>query len=288
MKVHFSNVNFQSQTGPNSFATRLAMCLQKRGYEFVGPNDDYEAFLAFIEPASHPRPGAKFLQRLDGIWFSPEEFHTKNRGIRWAYDNCHHVIWQTQFDKNMTLNHWGPRPGSVIANGIELKLEEIVENSLKEIRNKYDVMFVCSSNWHGQKRLKDNTNMFLKYESENPDKKCCLIVMGNSPDYTVKKENIMYTGNLSHNLCLQVFRASDWMIHLAWLDHCPNVVVEALSQNCPVICSSSGGTSEIVRSSGVIIPETNEYEYQLTDYTSPPELDLTNICLLYTSDAADE
>jgi glycosyltransferase involved in cell wall biosynthesis len=140
-------------------------------------------------------------------------------------------------------------------------------------------MFTCSSNWHGQKRLQDNTDLFLKYEQENPDKKCCLIVMGDNPDYVISKDNIIYTGNLPHEICLQVFYASDWMIHLAWLDHCPNVVVEALSQNCPVICSSSGGTKEIVRGSGIVVPEAEEYDYRLTDYTTPPALDLTNITL---------
>jgi len=279
MKIHFSNVNFQSRSGPNSFAARLATSLHKRGHKIVGPNDDYETFLAFIEPASFPRAGAKFLQRLDGIWFSPEEFHTKNRGIRWTYDNCHHIIWQTQFDKNMTTTHWGPKQGSVIANGIELKEARLYDDNLKNIRATHDVLFSCSSNWHGQKRLSDNISLFLKYEEDNPDKKCCLIVMGDNPDHVVKKNNIYYMGNVSHELCLQVFYASDWMIHLAWLDHCPNVVVEALSQNCPVICSSSGGTKEIVRSSGVIVPEAEEYDYRLTDYTSPPKIDLSNVVL---------
>ena len=277
MKVHFSNVDFNSRSGPNTFASRLASCLQNRGYEFVGPEDDYETFVAFIEPASFPRAGAKFIQRLDGIWFSPEEFHTKNKGIRWTYDNCNYVIWQTQFDKNMTLHHWGDRSGHVVANGIELKEHRILDENLKKLRSSYDKVFVCSSNWHGQKRLKANTDLFLKYEQEHPEEKCVLIVMGNNPDYTLKKENILYTGNMPHELCLQVFYAADWMIHLAWLDHCPNVVVEALSQNCPVICSSSGGTKEIVRKSGIIVPEIEEYDYRLTDYTSPPKIDISNI-----------
>ena len=279
MKVHFSNVDFQSRSGPNSFATRLAKTLQKRGYEFVGPNDDYETFLAFIEPATHPRPGAKFIQRLDGIWFSPDEFDVKNRGIRWTYDNCHYVIWQTQFDKNMTNHHWKDRPGTIISNGINLEERRITDENLMSLRNSYDKIFVSSSNWHGQKRLRSNTNLFLKYEQDNPGEKCCMLVLGDNPDYMIKKENIMYTGNLNHDLCLQVFRAADWMIHLAWLDHCPNVVVEALSQNCPVICSSSGGTKEIVKTSGIIVPEVEEYDYRLTDYTNPPKLDLSNITL---------
>jgi glycosyltransferase involved in cell wall biosynthesis len=44
----------------------------------------------------------------------------------------------------------------------------------------------------------------------------------------------------------KVFAVADWMIHLAWADHCPNVVVEALSQGTPIICGEVGGTKEMI------------------------------------------
>ena len=72
---------------------------------------------------------------------------------------------------------------------------------------------------------------------------------------------------------------SDWMIHLAWLDHCPNVVVEALSQRTPVICTESGGTKELVGNRGLIIPEITKYNFELCDYDCPPKLDLSSIDL---------
>ena len=68
---------------------------------------------------------------------------------------------------------------------------------------------------------------------------------------------------------------SDAMIHLAWLDHCPNVVVEAVSQGCPVICTDSGGTKEIIGEGGLVIPETRQYNYELTNYDDPYSLDLS-------------
>ena len=43
-----------------------------------------------------------------------------------------------------------------------------------------------------------------------------------------------------------------YFLHLAWLDHCPNVVVDAQAAGCNVICSSSGGTSEIVYNGKII------------------------------------
>ena len=99
--------------------------------------------------------------------------------------------------------------------------------------------------------------------------------MGSSPDAVVKDNDIFYTGSIPHNLCLEIFAASDWMIHLAWLDHCPNTVVEALSQKCPVICTNSGGTAEIVKNSGVVIIESTPYNFELADYDNPYDLDLS-------------
>ena len=67
---------------------------------------------------------------------------------------------------------------------------------------------------------------------------------------------------------------ADWMLHLAWADHCPNVVVECLSQGTPVLCTDVGGTSELIEDnvSGLIIKEGG-YNFEPSDYDSPPKID---------------
>jgi glycosyltransferase involved in cell wall biosynthesis len=279
LKIHFSNVNFNSSSGPNSFATRLANELVSREHLLVEQKASHtaDAFLAFIEPSSKPPENVKFLQRLDGIWFKPEQFETHNKLIKWSYENCDHVIWQSEFDKNMTTKHWGSRKGSVIRNGISLKKHVVTQPNLIELRAKYEKVFVCASSWHRQKRLKENIDLFLAVK--NKYKSACLIVMGSNPDYSSSDPDIFYTGNVPHNICLEVYSMADWMIHLAWLDHCPNVVVEALSQNTPVICTNAGGTHELVNNSGIIIPEVTQYNFELCDYDDPPALDITDIQL---------
>jgi len=69
------------------------------------------------------------------------------------------------------------------------------------------------------------------------------------------------------------------MIHLSWRDHCPNVVVEALSQGCPIICTSSGGTKEIVKDNGIIIDDINDNHIDpyIFDYDNPPHLPINRI-----------
>tara|TARA_R100000808_G_C2155541_1_gene168603 strand:- start:25879 stop:26793 length:915 start_codon:yes stop_codon:yes gene_type:complete len=270
MKIHFSNVNFSSTSGPNSFAHRLAGELVNMGNEIVGYNHDYDSVLIFIEPATPLKLDAMKVQRLDGIWFKPDQFKTHNQGIKLAYDNCDYVIWQSEFDKKMTCHHWGERRGVVIHNGIELRRVNVDIPEILNIRNAYKHMFVCSANWHRQKRLKENMEIFFKLKEKYPSS--CLVVMGSSPDCPVNHDDVFYTGSISHDACLQMFSAADWMIHLAWLDHCPNVVVESLSQGCPVICSSSGGTKEIVRKNGIVIEENNLYNFELTDYDNPYEI----------------
>ena len=103
MKIHFSNVNFSSSSGPNSFGGRLAQELALRNYQIVDKDEDYDIFLCFIEPASVPDQKARFIHRLDGIWFKPAQFKTHNVNIKSAYNKCDHVIWQSNFDKNMVL-----------------------------------------------------------------------------------------------------------------------------------------------------------------------------------------
>lgn len=275
-KIHFSNVNFSSSSGPNTFANRLAHSLSSRGYKIVNQNDEYDIFLCFIEPSSMPRRRSKFIHRLDGVWFKPSEFIEKNRSIRWSYDNADHVVWQSEFDKKMTLNHWGePKIGSVIHNGISLNKIKELHPELTKIKNSSNRIFTCSASWHRQKRLKENIEFFNKNKEENDT----LLVLGKNPDHLVDQSDIVYLGQQSQEICLQIYSISDWFLHLAWLDHCPNVVVEALSQNCSVVCTDSGGTKEVVKENGIIIPEKTKYNFELADYDSPYELEVPKLNL---------
>jgi glycosyltransferase involved in cell wall biosynthesis len=263
-------VNFGSRTGPNTFAHRLASELTNRGFEIVDDRD-YDTCLVFIEPSSRLIPGKRIIQRLDGIWFKPDEFETKNVMIKHVYDTSDHVIWQSNFDKMMTTRHWGDRAGTVINNGISLS-QGRKDPGMEELRKKYDVIFATSANWHRQKRLKETIELVQNFLNRGING--FLIVMGSNPDHVLNHPRIGYTGSLPHETCLSIYRNSDWLIHLGWLDHCPNVVVEALSVGCPVICTDSGGTKEIVKNSGLIIPESLKYDFELLDYDQPPGLSL--------------
>jgi glycosyltransferase involved in cell wall biosynthesis len=242
----------------------------------VGATDEYDVMLAFIEPTHEPRKGAKLAQRLDGIWFKPEQFHPLNRGIKACYNRADLVIWQSGFDREMTKFHWGaPKKGKVIHNGIDTTpVPAITIPNLQALRDDHEMLFVCSSNWHPQKRLHDNIELFNHLKA-NFYPSSALIVMGSGPD-AIGDSSVHYTGNVNQQTYLQVMSAANWMIHLAWLDHCPNVVIESLSQGTPVICSCEGGTKELVGGYGVILDE-EPYGFELVDYDNPPRIDVTQI-----------
>lgn len=273
MKLHLDGVNLASNSGPNTFAQRLVRGLLNRGeVELVDRGPGADVSLVFIEPSGQPL-AHKVIQRLDGIWFKPEEFRSKNVRIKALYESADAVVWQSDFDRKMTTRWWSsPQQGQVIHNGIELAPFNKVQ--LQGIHDRYDTVFVASSNWHPQKRLKSNVELFNHLRQWHPNS--CLIVMGSNPHW-VNDPNVFFAGSLPHAKCFQIYEAADWMLHLAWLDHCPNVVIEALSRRVPVVCASSGGTHELVQGYGVIVPESQEYGFELADYDSPPPIDVTQV-----------
>ena len=288
MKVYFDNVNWEAEhTGPNCFAKRLAIQLGYKGITVADP-DDYDVALVFIEPTRNLNPLKPFVQRLDGIWFKPEQFAAgMNRMIHWAYDNATSVVWQSDFDKKMTSKWFGARNGHVIPNGIELEPANLRSETLIEMKQRFDKIYVCSANWHPQKRLRDNINAYFALREGTP--KSALIVLGNNPDVQLADRGIFYAGSIRHDLCAEVYSVADAMLHLAWLDHCPNVVVEAIAQGCPVICSSEGGTRELVeKAGGLILPDEKPYDFSLVDYDNPPRVPIGDLRPLADGFRADK
>lgn len=281
MRIHFDNVNLGASTGPNTFANRLAKKLFELGHEVVLDCQNAPVSLVFIEP-SGAMLAKHIVQRLDGVWFKPWEFDVKNEKIYELYSRASNVVFQSLFDKEFVERRWGGsedrwRSHPIIGNGIELKpIKELTIPALIDMRAKYDQIYVCSSNWHAQKRLESNVKLFHHLCKKHPNS--CLIIMGDHPDHRVASPNIFYTGSIPPEIYTEIYSAANWMLHLAWADHCPNVVVEALSQGTPVVCSEVGGTKELIYNGayGAVLKE-QPYNYELYDYDNPPTIDVEQI-----------
>ncbi len=83
-------------------------------------------------------------------------------------------------------------------------------------------------------------------------------------------KRIVLMGDLDYMSLLSLYKRSTTFVHLAYLDHCPNVVVDAQAAGCLVICSSTGGTSEIV-SNGIIVIE-KDWDLKPLKLYSPPKM----------------
>ena len=275
MNVSFLNFNPNSSSGPNSFGSRLATEMVHKGHQvLLGPSKNN---LIFIETNQTLPENSRNILRLDGIWTRKDQIEINNRNIRRLYDSVDAVIWQSEYDKFVSTSLWGmPKFGYVVPNGIDIQKFEI-SKELLDFKKSADKVFVCSSNWHRQKRLKEIIDFFYLNKTENSK----LLIMGNNPDTLIQDKNIFYLGPVPHSVCLQVYAISDWMIHLSWRDHCPNVVIEALSQGCPVICTTSGGTKELVKNNGIIINDTDDENIDplIFDYDDPPPINLEKIDL---------
>ena len=138
-----------------------------------------------------------------------------------------------------------------------------------KIIDNHENVWTCAASWRPHKRLKDNIQYYLEHRSSND----CLVIAG-QPDYHVKDPSIFYVGDLPYEKLLSLYKRSKYFLHLAWLDHCPNVVVDARASGCQIICSSAGGTVEIAGLEAIVIKES-EWDFKPTRLYDPPVLDFS-------------
>ena len=273
MNIFLENVNLRSNSGPNSFANKLVKYLYNKKYTITNKLQDSDVRLCFIESYDFSSRIPLF-QRLDGIYFNvlqDRDYKQQNRNIKKTYDVATGVIFQTEFNKKLTYEYFGEHKNNVVIhNGADVDLIEKIPSLTHHKLDKYDNIWSCASSWRPHKRLNDNINYFLEHSGQND----CLIVAGTTNE-RVNNEKIIYVGEINQNQLLSLYKTSKYFIHLAWLDHCPNVVVDARACGNKIICSSTGGTKEIAGPGAIIIKE-EEWDMKPTNLYEPPEVDFSN------------
>jgi glycosyltransferase involved in cell wall biosynthesis len=268
MKIFFDNVNFSSPSGPNSFANKLAVQFQSLGHSI---NDTLEPDLqlTFISSINRIAP---IVQRLDGIYFNSEQDWQKlNEPIRETYKISAGVIFQSDFNKRLTEHYFGPHSKSaVIHNGTDLEEHRNVPFFTHAHVERFEKVWAAASSWRPHKRLAENIRYFLEHSVENE----CMIIAGENPDAQIKHPRVFYAGNLPREKLISLYKRADYFIHLALMDHCPNVVIDARAAGCHIICASSGGTKEIAGKDATII-EDAEWDFRPFALYDPPQLDFS-------------
>ena len=139
-------------------------------------------------------------------------------------------------------------------------------------------IWLAASHWRPHKRLKQNIDLFYSLSGKND----ILLIAGKNPDVQFDNlERVFYLGDLRWENLISVMKVSDFFIHLAWLDHCPNVVVDAKAAGCKIFCTDAGGTDELADKNDVVFLE-KEWDFNPVDLYSPPVIDFsktrTGIC----------
>jgi glycosyltransferase involved in cell wall biosynthesis len=266
LKILLDNVNINSSSGPNSFGRKLLNAITKLGHQISSNITDPDVQLAFI---SSSQKKAKLALRLDGIYFnSKQDWQNLNAPIQRSFSVADVVIYQSNFNKILTEKYFGEKKSFVIGNGTCLESITNIKKLENSKLDSFEEVWCCSSSWRPHKRLKDNIGYFL----ENAPERACMVVAGENPDYFVSHPRIFFAGQLSWETCISLYKRCDYFIHLAFLDHCPNVVVDARACGCKIVVASSGGTKEIAGIDATVV-EDIEWDYRPLELYSPPSLE---------------
>jgi len=266
MKIAFNNVDFNSNSGPNGFGLKLARAFSKMGHYIVSENP--EVTFNFIQGYN---VGCKNILRLDGIYFnSKQDWARLNEPIKQSYHLADHVIVQSKFDKLMIETFFGEKSKdkiSVIHNGTDIDfISKMMPVNLNKDKAK---VWMCASAWRPNKRLDDNVKLFQQYA----DKDSVLLVAGSDiqNNLSIKDDRIKIMGNLRWEEMIAFMKSSGHFIHLAYLDHCPNVVIDAKAAGCIIHAADSGGTKELLNENDFIYHESESYNFNIIDLFDLPK-----------------
>ena len=252
----------------------MARGLASKGHNIVDKSPDVQ--LSFIQTNTKL---AKTALRLDGIYFNvDQDWKSLNAPIQASYNSADAIIFQSNFNKKLIEKHFGVHQNShIIHNGTDFDIINAVPALNHPLIGQFEKVWACASQWRPHKRLDENIEYFLK----NSNKNDCLLVAGDVSNLKIdntyiNNNRIIFVGMLDWFNLISMFKCADYFIHLAFLDHCPNVVVDARACGCHIICASSGGTHEIAGPNSTIVQDI-DWDYSPIKLYEPPKLNFDNI-----------
>ena len=280
MNFSFYINNCTNSGGPGIFGNRLKRQLEKNGHTFVNPYTSGEAPQLNLSIIQGERiKGCPFNPlRLDGLYFDSRNPDTDklNAPIFKSFKELDYIVYQSEFSKLMYHSFVGQRPYCIIPNGIDQKEYVSPAKDLKtnnDIFSRYSKICVASASWRRHKRLEEIIRAF-----RSPRLKDVLLIALGGFEYIKDKSsltpNVLLTPLFEPHQTSSIYMMADAMIHISWLDWCPNTVVEALSCGVPVLCSHNGGTKELVKEDGLVVQIEDDYKIgERVPLYSPPAID---------------
>ena len=276
MKVFTHNFNPNSNSGPNKFTRTLFNQLTKDKKVKISSQEEADVEFCLIQQQVHKvKP---MVLRLDGIWFnSDQDYNRQNAPIKFSYENADSVIFQSEFNKKLTEHWFGKHKNShIIHNAADLNLIKAANSNYWDKKFGKDTeVWSCASSWRPHKRLNENIRYFLEFAPKDSMFAIAGALGMDDAKIIPNDKRIVLLGDLDYMSLLSLYKRSTTFVHLAYLDHCPNVVVDAQASGCKIVCSSTGGTNEIV-SNGIVIHE-KAWDFKPIRLYNPPKIDLSEI-----------
>lgn len=266
------------KTGKGFFCNRLYNEFKKQGHHMIeDPMERHDVSLHIGKIMGWN--STKTVYRIDGI-INNIKTTSLNKKLQKNIRRADGVIYQSDFCKFMCDKYLGTISSKydIIFNG-----DDIYRFSdLEKYNTGYKYNFVASARWRPHKRLRDIVKSFLVADIDNS----CLLIAGDLSKSGLKKrdikrwesDKIRFLGLLGQNELSGIYAASLAIIHIAWIDWCPNAVVEAICSGCIPITNNIGGAMELAKSSnGVICNIDKEYRGEAIDVYNPPKIDYTSV-----------
>lgn len=278
MKV-FIPISANPKSGKSFFFKRMLKEWQKNPLPFEVVTDANIPVDVSIEGAriKHRYSRIKVI-RFDGVYHNTSQnFKQKNVSMIESLKIAGGVIYQSNFAKSMCDEYLGEFGGfqRVIYNGAD---PDFYVNTFAYNRPKMHT-YISFSKWRPHKRLKVIMDCFLQANIENSE-----LILGGDLSRSGLSEvdqkhyfnlpNIYYMGILSQSHMADWLKLATAVVHLCWIDACPNSVVEAIVAKVPVICNNNGGTAELVsKANGYVCDTEPAYNRKPIDLYNPPKFD---------------
>jgi len=270
MLIHINKNYFsRGKTGKGRFAQRLVKVWREIGVDVTTDSRIKADIALHIGRMNYKSKARKHVLRVGPANIDTNMNWKKiNREKAASVKAADAIVYQSKYSRKIYHNLVcrPDKPEIVIFNGADPR-----DYNVQPYNNHFQYIFLASTRvWLKQKRLKTIIRSFLEADIHGSR----LIVCGNTQGVERKYgdlNNLMFTGNISDMVLARMYKSCIAMIHLTFVDACPNSVVEAQVAGLPVIHTDQGGTKEIVKCGCEI--KDKPFKYKPVDLNKPPKID---------------
>lgn len=269
MEIAFGEELGRTDSGKHKFLTRLAKEFERQGHRVVTGKSD--VFLHICRNTDKNRAKAS-VARVDGLILNSKQGHAKqNKKLVKAINGSDGVVYQGEFCRDSYEKFLGVKKRhACILNGASE--DEFAERSPRNF-------FLANCKWRPHKRLGPMLKAFNLALEKGLD--ADLVVVGDTVnsmvDRSAKRKRVKMDGWANPAKLKKLLSTACATVHLAWLDWCPNAMVESIVSGCPVIYTDSGGCKQLGEGHGGIRIEDTQWNFQLVDLYRPPKIDIESV-----------